>query len=239
MPNSRWTWTAPATISAGALSPPMASTETGSMTAEAMRSLLDVDGLAAAVPAAVGAHHVGQLGLAALRADAAGRGRQGPVRGAPAAALGFGGLLLRDGHGRLSSVVESSVVVGTQRVQRCPSGITRHHGVPAVALVAIGPALGAEALAVLAAEGRQGQLEQYSVARQRRQVDLVAAKRIGLLAVAPLLVQLSGVGVELTGHGTQAAAAVADPAGADVGDDQDVGAGRLQSGVHEDVSIIP
>ena len=69
---------APATISPGALSPPMASTAMGRRSAvghrvPAGRGSVDVDGLAAVVPAAVAAHDVGQLGGAAAGADAAGR----------------------------------------------------------------------------------------------------------------------------------------------------------------------
>src|SRR3954466_15114550 len=63
--------------------------------------LADVDGLAVVVPAAVRAHHVRQLGLPALRADATGRRGEPPVGGPPATALGLGGLLLGDGHRRI------------------------------------------------------------------------------------------------------------------------------------------
>src|SRR4051812_40339667 len=215
IPCSRDACTAPATISSGALSPPMASTATGSMAAQAIAAQaaadqsVDVYGLAAAVPAAVLADHVRELGLAALGADRASGRFERPVRRTAAAALGLGGLLLGDGHRRLSSVV--SVVVGAQRIQHRPPRVHRHSGVAAVTLVAVGPAFGAEALAVLRAEGRQGQLEQYSVARQRRQVDLVAMQRIGLLAVAALLVELAGVRVDLAGDSAQAAPALPDP----------------------------
>src|SRR5207237_2176589 len=83
--------------------PPMASTAMGSTSASGAR-LLDVDGLAAAVPPAVRAHDVRQLHVAALRADAARRCRQLPVGGAAAAALGLRGLLLGDGHRGLWSL---------------------------------------------------------------------------------------------------------------------------------------
>src|SRR5579875_4030532 len=114
MPSSSQACRAPATISSGAKSPPMASTATGSLaassgvrgppgwergTAASGRSL-DVERLAALVPATGGAHHVRQLGLAAPGAHAAGGGRQGPSAGPPAAALGLGGLLLGDSHDR-------------------------------------------------------------------------------------------------------------------------------------------
>src|SRR3954469_15212617 len=66
--------------------------------------------------------------------------------------------------------VSLSAVLGAQRVERRPSRVGRVVGVPAVALVAVGPAFGTKTLAILFAEGCLGQLEQYSVARQRRQV---------------------------------------------------------------------
>src|SRR4051812_2901147 len=145
-PRSRAAWTAPAMISAGALSPPMASTATGSIGRRVVTptrngaggahrcwphagrrpasregaageggagargggggggvlapppdQLLNLDGLAAAVPPAVGAHDVGQLGVPALRAHAAGRSGQCPVRRPAAAALRLRCLLLGDG----------------------------------------------------------------------------------------------------------------------------------------------
>src|SRR2546423_2066391 len=117
---------APATISAGAWSPPMASTAMGS------KRLLDVDGLAAAVPTAVGADHVRQFGLPALRARAAGGGGEPPVGGAAASALRLRCLLLGDGHGCRSLVL--------QGVERRPSRIGWGGAVPAVALVAVGSA---------------------------------------------------------------------------------------------------
>src|SRR6202011_1451716 len=63
----------------------------------------DVDGLAAAVPPAVGAHHVGELRLLAVGADASRWRRQAPRAGPTAAALGLGGLLLGYGHDRSGS----------------------------------------------------------------------------------------------------------------------------------------
>ena len=76
---------APATISPGAWSPPIASTATGSIDAcgHRRRASVDVDGLAAVVPAAVAAHDVGQLGRrrSAGRCCAAGpRGVQAEAR---------------------------------------------------------------------------------------------------------------------------------------------------------------
>src|SRR5581483_5941370 len=122
---------APATTSSGARSPPMASTATtgprrarfpaaGSSAGAAApptsaafsatfppgrAASLDLDGLAPAVPPAVGADHVGQLRLVAVGADRAGGGGGPPVRGPPAAALGLARLPLGDGHrGSYSSV---------------------------------------------------------------------------------------------------------------------------------------
>src|ERR687897_92055 len=60
---------------------------------------VDLDGHAAAVPAAVAAHDVGQLGRVAARADATGGAVEAPRARPGAAALGLRGLLLGDGHG--------------------------------------------------------------------------------------------------------------------------------------------
>src|SRR5437588_13131718 len=97
-------------MAAGARSPPMASTATGSTAAP---PLLNVQCLPAAVPAAIGADDVRQLGLPALRAHAAGRRRQRPVRRPPAAAFRLRGLLLGNGH----VGVLRSAVVGAQRIE--------------------------------------------------------------------------------------------------------------------------
>src|SRR3954451_15021701 len=102
--------TAPATIAAGALSPPMPSTAMGSIDEPAAWEValsersVDVDGLAAAVPTAVPAHHVGHLGQPASGAQASGRHVELPGRGPTAPALGLGGLLLGDGHGEFLGV---------------------------------------------------------------------------------------------------------------------------------------
>src|SRR5712692_9614668 len=90
-------WRAPNTISSGALSPPIASTATGAMPDETGPSA-DVNGLPPAVPPTVGADDVRQLGLPAIRADAARRRVELPRAGPAAAALGLGGLLLGYGH---------------------------------------------------------------------------------------------------------------------------------------------
>src|ERR1700733_13736983 len=131
-PCSSWARRAPSTISAGALSPPMASTATGSVArvsgdGRSPRRLksVDLDGLATLVPAAAGADHVRGLGGLAVRAHAArgpapapGRGLGGvavrphaargrpraPGRGLVAVALGLGLLLLGDCHGRTPTI---------------------------------------------------------------------------------------------------------------------------------------
>src|SRR5207237_3543002 len=130
---------APATTSAGARSPPMASTATtgahrarsaaaGSSAGAAVlptsatfsatfppsrAGSLDLDGLAPAVPPAVGADHVGQLRLVAVGAHRAGGGGDPPVRGPPAPALGLARLPLGDGH-RGSSTPVSSIRNGAR-----------------------------------------------------------------------------------------------------------------------------
>src|SRR5258705_6779853 len=91
-----------ATISPGALSPPTASTATGSIPTSCW--LDDVDDLAAAVVAAGGADDVRQLGRAAVRAQAPARHGQLPVGGPTAPALHLAGLLLGDGPRPASSL---------------------------------------------------------------------------------------------------------------------------------------
>src|SRR5207248_800050 len=108
----------------------------------------DFEGLAAAIPAAVGADDVGQLGLAALGADAAGRLGEAPGGRPPAAALGLGGLLLGDGH--CSFLTQVEVVEGG------PAGVVSGGRTVARSLVEIGPAGGADALTSRRAERGQG-----------------------------------------------------------------------------------
>src|SRR4029079_3509502 len=153
---------------------------------------VDVDGLAAVVPPAVAAHDVGQLGGAAARAGAAGRSLDGPGRGATAAALRLGGLLLGDGHGSRAfwwcgegvvvrtgdrsgsgpcrsnsdagSVLEGEVVEGG------PAGI-------AGSLLVVGhpgrEVVGRRPPAAFGASRRQWQREQHGVADERLEVDLL------------------------------------------------------------------
>ena len=189
---------APSTISPGALSPPMASTATGSVASvsgegRSPRRLksVDLDRLAPLVPAAARADHVRRLGRLAVRAHAA--GRAGPGATPPAwwlrpLALDFfffgtamDGLqrsvralrALTDGAGPRRNRLPEHVEVS-------PPGIAWGNAAT-VALVAVGPALGAQAGAVLPAQGRHGQLEHDGVAHQRPQVDVVVDDRVELL----------------------------------------------------------
>src|SRR5580658_8639730 len=97
---------APSTISAGDLSPPMASMATGraaSASAEGRspRRLKSVDlyRLPALVPAAARADHVRRLGHLAVGTHAAGRAAQDPGGSLVTTAFGLGLLLLGDSHG--------------------------------------------------------------------------------------------------------------------------------------------
>ncbi len=103
MPSSSTARWAPARISPGALSPPMASTAMGSI-----RGRSDVDGHAVLVPAAAGAHDVGQLGGPASWAERAGRLREPPRAGSVAARLRLRPLLLGHSHRQETSRGNSS-----------------------------------------------------------------------------------------------------------------------------------
>src|SRR5579863_4572191 len=103
-PSSSTAARAPAMISFGAKSPPIASRAMGRL------NLVDLYGDATLVPAAVRAHDVGQLRGRALRADAARRALQGPIRRSAATGLGFAGLALRDGHRSSLSVERAGPV---------------------------------------------------------------------------------------------------------------------------------
>src|SRR5262249_5702224 len=67
-----------------------------------------------------------------------------------------------------------------EHVEVSPPGIPRGNAAT-VALVAVGTALGAEAGAVVAAQGRHRQLEHEGVAHQRAEVDVVVDDRVELL----------------------------------------------------------
>src|SRR6476661_10506654 len=99
MPRSA-AWRTPATISLGALSPPMASTAMGSIEGNVWVGSADVDDGAVLVPAAGGAHRVRQLGRGTPRADAARRGGETPRTGTVAVGLHLRLLLLGNSHRR-------------------------------------------------------------------------------------------------------------------------------------------
>src|ERR1039458_5456957 len=113
-------WRAPATISLGALSPPIASRATGSdprASAEgrprSRAKSVDLDRRPALVPTAVRADHVGYLHGLTVRADAAGRALEPPVGGLAAAPLGLRALLFGDGHRRSPGSFDRAAPQGT------------------------------------------------------------------------------------------------------------------------------
>ena len=90
-------FSAPATISAGARSPPIASI---AITGGTVRSsLLDVEDLPASIPPTVATHHVGKPRRAAVRAQRMRRGRKPHVCRLARAGRRAAHLALRDGHG--------------------------------------------------------------------------------------------------------------------------------------------
>ena len=92
---------APATISAGALSPPSASTATGNMVEPSSNYLANVDSDATLVPTAIAAHCVWHLGGAASWANTARWGAEFPGACHVAAALHLGLFLLWYWHSAL------------------------------------------------------------------------------------------------------------------------------------------
>jgi hypothetical protein len=154
-PSSSTARRAPAIISPGAKSPPIASRAMGSV------NLIDLYGDSTLVPSTVGADHVGQFGRRTLRTDAARRYGEAPVRGAAAAGLGFAGFALRDCHRSSLSPERAnpSHFVGfagfcareSESVKCSPARINRCLTV-AGRLVAVDSAVRAETLAVLATE---------------------------------------------------------------------------------------
>src|SRR3954469_13745935 len=130
-PNSSAASTAPATISPGARSPPIASTATVIGTG----ALLDVDDLAAAVPAAVAADDVWLLHRTAVGARGTGGRGQLPVGGASLTRLRPGGLALRDCHFGCSCLLREFEIgergpprVGGRLVGRAVVGADQHGG---------------------------------------------------------------------------------------------------------------
>src|SRR5580692_11523905 len=240
MPCSAAARLAPSTISPGALSPPMASTATGSFASasgdgRSPRRLksVDLDGLATLVPTAAGADHVRCLRGLAVRAHAAGRPAEPPGASQVAAALGLGLLLLGDCHertptigsGRSGCAQRHTWASGTvqalrkrlpEHVEVSPPGVPGGNAA-AVALVAVGSALGAQAGAVLLAQRRHRQLEHHGVSHHRGQVDLVEVDRVEVLVARAGHRQVGEALVhrdeELALHPLGAAPARPDPGG--------------------------
>ena len=137
---------------------------------------VDLDGLAAVVPAAVAAHDVGQLGRAAAGADAARRRVQRPGRGPAAPALRLGGLLLRDGHQRsqdgLPGVASGQLTSNFSSPRRRPAGVDLARGAspPIGWSSAVGPG------AVVLAQRRERQRQEHGVADQSARGRLVARR---------------------------------------------------------------
>src|SRR5689334_6358096 len=103
-------------------------------------------------------------------------------------------------------------VGGAQLVEDAPPRI--HRGCArAGALVAVDPAVGAQTQALLSAEGRLGQLEHDSFARQRLQVDLVVVERVGLPLLVGGLEHLPDLALQAPVGGLEAAGAGAGPRG--------------------------
>src|ERR1700728_401326 len=201
---------APATISAGALSPPMASMATGRSAAAGEGALplglksVDLDGDASRVPATARADHVGGLRLGAVPAHAARRRLQHPVGGLAATALGLRGLLLRDSHrrapdpcvratswrrlGRVGDRPGFPLRAPTSRrakhIEVSPPGVDRRHAV-AARLVAVRPAVLAQPGAVRRTEGGERQLGDERVEQHGLEVDLVVGDAVGVLVLGP------------------------------------------------------
>ena len=122
MPVVSAAWRAPATISPGARSPPMASTAMGSIA-----SGVDVDRDSALVPPAGRAHRVRPLGRTATRADAAVGDRQLPRTGATASGLRFDFFFLG------TAIVLSVSDYGCCKLAATPTGLSGRSAVRASA----------------------------------------------------------------------------------------------------------
>src|SRR3954452_2047595 len=138
---------APATISAGARSPPIASIAIRG-DKEAPFALLDVEDLAASVPTAVAAHGVREPGRAAIGAQGVCRRLDSHVRRFARTSRRATHLALRDGHDGAPRDLE------VERPQGRPPGVEFFGAAVARRVVAVGPALGTQPGAVLAAERR-------------------------------------------------------------------------------------
>ena len=159
---------------------------------------------------------MGKLGVRALRAHRARRGTQHPVRCSAAATLRLGGLLLGDGH-RSGILRLSGRPLVTQGIERRPP---RVDGLLARArlLVQVDPALGTEAEAVVGAQRRQRELEQYGIPGQglqigarRQPADRRRLRRRSPSVSAVWDIPLPHRGADLPTHRAAAAAALTGP----------------------------
>jgi hypothetical protein len=94
----------------------------------------------------------------------------------------------------------SLVLVLSEFVQSGPPWIGRRSFVPARALVAVGSALWAQALAILRTEGCLGQLGQDSFAHHLLQVDLAVNEGVGLTLVEVLFEGLEHLDIADAAH---------------------------------------
>src|SRR5580658_5049924 len=254
---------APATISPGARSPPMASTATGRWPSAGEGALplglksVDLDGGSPLVPATGRADHVRGLHLGAVRADAPGRRLQHPVGGLAAAALGLGRLLLRDSHGRAPDrcaggrapplrpgrgppgLAARRNLRRAEHVEVSPPGVDRLHAV-AAGLVAIAPAVLAQAEAVRPTQRGERQLGEERVEQHRLEVDQVVLDPVGVLVAGPprgrlVAEALSHRHVQLAGDRHGAARAEPLPGGLDGAGDHDAAEVGLEGEPAEDL----
>ena len=190
----------PRRSSPGALSPPMASTATGSVASvsgegRSPRRLksVDLDRLASLVPAAARADDVRRLGRLAVRAHAARpAGRAATPRpggcGPWPWTSSSSGQPWRVSNDRFGALGRSRTAPARrnrlpEHVEVSPPGVAWGNAA-ALALVAVGPAPGAQAGAVGPAQGRHRQLEHDRVAHQGAEVELVVDDRVELLVGA-------------------------------------------------------
>src|SRR3954471_6547499 len=221
-PNSSAASTAPATISPGARSPPIASTATVIGTGV----LLDVDDLAAAVPPAVAADDVRLLHRAAVGAGGTGGRGQPPVGGASLTRLRPGGLALRDCHRNAPTCFRVSRSSGIGVVRIGWSEVEVGEGSPPRVgglLVGVGfigandhtGRLGRRAVGARTRR-RERQLQHQRVAHKLLEIDLVTLDRIGVLVEWVRFVELGDPDGEVGGDLTEAGAALAVPTGVEL-----------------------
>ena len=127
-------------------------------------NLVDLYSNAILVPTAVGTDDVRQLGRGTLRADAARRLAEAPVRGTAASGLGFAGLALGDSHRSSLSTERANPshffgFIGLEAresefIKCSPARVHRGLAV-ATGLITVDPTKGAKSFAVLATERRE------------------------------------------------------------------------------------